>query len=149
MSLRSTGFVPVLAAAATLALEAPAHAASESVELFLPLGFFVLVGVVAALIARAHQRHTAEQHQTLRAMVDKGLEIPPHLLGTPPAMGRRRDVRRGVFLILAGVGLAIFLWIEEGLDGAALGLLPAYVGAAYFIVAWLDRPRAAGQPSLT
>ena len=149
MFLRSPGFVVAFAVALVAAFARPAHAASEAVALLVPTGFFICVAVVAAIAARAHQRYTAEQHQTLRAMIDKGLQIPPHLLGEQRTPNPRRDIRRGIFLICLGVGMATFLWAVDGPDTGALGLIPALVGVGYLIAARLDRPRPADEPSLT
>ena len=80
-----------------------------------------------------------QRHQTVRAMVEKGVEIPPELLGEgkrPPSP--RRDLRRGILLVCTGIGIGLFLLFEDGLDEAALGLVPILIGIGYLIVAKLD-----------
>jgi hypothetical protein len=149
MRLHSWGFVSAVTSGLVLAGASPAYAASEAVEVLVPLGFFVCVIVVAAIVARTYQRYLAEQHQTLRAMVDKGMQIPPHVLELTRRPSPQRDVRRGIFLLCLGVGLAIFLGAEEGPEAAALGLIPAFVGAGYLIVARLERRRAPAEDPAT
>ena len=89
-----------------------------------------------------HIRYTLQRHQTLRAMVEKGMEIPPQLLGQgkrPPSP--RRDLRRGILLICAGIGIGLFLIFADGEEGAGLGLIPILIGVGYLIVATLESRR--------
>lgn len=113
-------------------------------ENIIPVAFFVCVAVVAALAMVGHHLYTVQRHQTLRAMVEKGAQIPPELLAPPRRPpDPNRDLRRGILLVCAGLGLGLFLLFEDGLDEAALGLIPIFVGVGYLIVAKLGRsPRS-------
>ena len=110
-----------------------------SVEIVVPVAFFVCVAIVGVLVLIGYSRETMQRHQTVRAMVEKGVEIPPQLLGEgkrPPSP--RRDLRKGILLVCTGIGIGLFLLFEDGLDEAALGLVPILIGIGYLIVAKLD-----------
>jgi hypothetical protein len=112
------------------------------VEIIVPVAFFACVAVIGALGLVGYSRHTAQRHQTLRAMVEKGMQIPPELLGQakrPPSPAS--DRRRGILLICAGIGIIGFLVLAGGKDGASLGLIPILIGIGYLIVARLDGRR--------
>jgi hypothetical protein len=109
------------------------------VEIIVPVAFFVCVAIIGALFLVGYSRYTAQRHETLRAMVEKGMQIPPELLGhakRPPSPAR--DRRRGILLICAGIGIGLFLILADGEEGASMGLVPILIGVGYLIVAKLE-----------
>ena len=87
-------------------------------------------------------------HRTVQTLVEKGQPIPAALLAPPPMPRPRSDLRRGVVLSAIGIGLIMFLGIEDGWqDGAwALGLIPGLIGVGYLIVWRLEKKKDNGQP---
>ena len=149
MSSRSPGIAVAWAVAVIVTVLSPARAfaASDGVEMSAVISFFVAVIAVAALIMVGHQRSNAQRHQTLRAMVEKGVTIPPRLLEGAPR-DPRRDLRWGILLVSAGIGIGLFLLFDEGAEEAALGLIPMLIGAGYLVLAKLEwsRPSEAVLP---
>ncbi len=48
------------------------------------------------------------QHRTVRMLAEKGQPIPPELLAPPtPAVKQRSDMRRGIVLVMVGVGMML------------------------------------------
>jgi len=75
-------------------------------------------------------------HRTVRDMVEKGQEVPPALFAPPPTVRARSDMRRGVVLVMVGIGLMIFFGAVNDWDGGAwsLGMIPFLIGAGYLAV---------------
>lgn len=75
-------------------------------------------------------------HRTVRMMVEKGQPVPAALLNPPPAQRQRSDMRRGVVLVMIGLGLMIFLGAVNGWDDGvwSLGIIPFLIGAGYLLV---------------
>ena len=75
-------------------------------------------------------------HRTVRMMVEKGQEVPPALFAPPPVVRARSDMRRGVVLVMVGIGVMIFFGAASDWDGGAwaLGMIPFLIGAAYLVV---------------
>ena len=75
-------------------------------------------------------------HRTVRMMVEKGQPVPEALLNPPPAVRKRSDMRRGVVLVMVGLGLMIFLAaVNNGEGGSwAVGVIPFMIGAGYLLV---------------
>ncbi len=101
------------------------------------LFFGALVTMVLLAQVFATRRERIRQ-ETLRAMVDKGMEIPPGLVDDRAR--RSSDLRRGLVLVGAGLGvsLAFALVHLNGQSGSGLwsiGLVPVLMGAGY-LVAW-------------
>jgi hypothetical protein len=76
-------------------------------------------------------------HRTIRMMVEKGQPVPPALLAPPPpALRQRSDMRRGVVLVMVGLGLMLFLGAVNDWEGGAwaVGIIPFLIGAGYLLV---------------
>jgi hypothetical protein len=84
-------------------------------------------------------------HRTVRMMVEKGQPVPPALLTPPaPAQVQRSDMRRGVVLVMVGLGIMVFLGAMNDWEGGAwaLGIIPFLIGAGYLLVWRLEGPKA-------
>lgn len=112
------------------------HRADESFDptgVVVPVSFFscALTAFLAWLLAS--HRKARQLHETVRLMVEKGAEIPQALLA-PPAR-KPSDLRRGVILSTAGLGLAIFLAVLPDVSGAwGAGLTLFCIGVGHLIV---------------
>jgi Domain of unknown function (DUF6249) len=75
-------------------------------------------------------------HKTVRMMVEKGQPVPAALLNPPPHVRKRSDMRRGVVLVMVGLGLMVFLAAVNEWEGGAwsLGIIPFLIGAGYLLV---------------
>jgi hypothetical protein len=93
-------------------------------------------------------------HRTVRMMVEKGQPVPPALLAPPPPAQRQRsDMRRGVVLVMVGVGLMVFFAAENDWEGGswALGIIPFLIGVGYLLVWKLEggnKPKTDNPPPL-
>ena len=83
-------------------------------------------------------------HRTIRMMVEKGQPVPAALLAPPaPAVRQRSDMRRGVVLVMVGIGLMLFFAAVNNWEGGswALGVIPFVVGLGYLLVWKLEGGR--------
>jgi uncharacterized protein DUF6249 len=93
-------------------------------------------------------------HRTIRMMVEKGQPVPPALLSPPPPAQRQRsDMRRGVVLVMIGLGLMLFFGAVNNWEGGswAIGIVPFLIGAGYLLVWKLEggaKARADNPPPL-
>jgi Domain of unknown function (DUF6249) len=93
------------------------------------------VMVVAAIMFFSYLK-SRSLHRTVRTMVEKGQEVPAALFAAPPVIRARSDMRRGVVLLMVGLGLMIFLGAVNDWEGGAwsLGVIPAVIGLGYLLV---------------
>ncbi len=113
-------------------------------DVVVPTAFFgTIIGIVLLfVILRLRRDH--KLHETLRAMIDKGVDIPPALL--VPPLAKKNDRRTGIILAMAGVGTSGFLFfVDKSGSGAwALGFVPFFLGVGYLVAHVLDVRAANG-----
>jgi hypothetical protein len=103
--------------------------------------------MVVAVIMFMNYLKARSLHRTVRAMVERGQEVPAALFTSPPAQRRRSDMRRGIILVMVGLGLCIFLGAVNDWDSTwSLGIIPLLVGAGYLLVWKLEGGRDNGTP---
>lgn len=91
--------------------------------------------IVAAIMFFSYLR-SRSLHRTVRNMVEKGQPVPAALFAQPPVIRARSDMRRGVVLVMIGIGLMVFFGAVNDWEGGswALGIIPFLIGAGYLLV---------------
>ncbi len=111
----------------------PHRAAADAVECtdLRGVGFAFLGLAAVVVIAVGRMRLATEQRrlEVARRLIEKGFE-PPDGLFTAPA---RRDLRKGVVLVFAGLGLVVAGMMLGDRGMAAGGLIPAFIGIGYLV----------------
>jgi Domain of unknown function (DUF6249) len=130
------------------------HSDSDDVpEAVIPLVAIVFMTVfgapvlIVAVIMYFGFSRNRMMHRTIRMMVEKGQEVPPALLvPPPPAQRQRSDMRRGVVLVMVGLGLMLFFAAVNDWEGGtwAIGIIPFLIGAGYLLVWKLEGGRKPG-----
>lgn len=93
--------------------------------------------LIVALIMYFGFSKSRAMHRTIRLMVEKGQPVPAALLAPPPpAVRQRSDMRRGVVLMMVGVGLMLFFAAVNEWEGGAwaIGIIPFLIGLGYLLV---------------
>ncbi len=110
-------------------------------SIVVPIAFFLTIILLAGTIQYMGFRKEQGKQQTLRLMVEKGVQIPVELIS--PQKRRGSDLRRGLVLIGTGLGISLFLLLTEARSSGAfgLGLIPALIGAGYLLAHKLEPPR--------
>lgn len=89
--------------------------------------------VIVGLVFYYQHRKNQMLHETVRAMVEKGVPVPPemfkHAGGDNRVKRPRNDLRTGLLLIGLGVGTAIFMNNKAGFVVLLLGL--AFLAASF------------------
>jgi hypothetical protein len=110
-------------------------------------GFFGCPVLVFGLLFYFAFSRNRMMHRTIRLMVEKGQPVPEALLNPPPHVRKRSDMRRGVILLMIGIGLTLFFGAVNDWDNGAwtLGLIPLLIGVGYILV-WKLEGKPDGQP---
>ncbi|MGD0059138.1 MAG: DUF6249 domain-containing protein [Verrucomicrobiia bacterium] len=102
---------------------------------------FVMVVAIVALAGYFGHRRTKLAHETIRAMIEKGMPVTPELVAElrsrrPPGIAQNLTRKSGLFpgLVLAGIGAALLI-AGHGGDKKG-GWIVLFIGVA-FLVTWL------------
>ncbi len=102
---------------------------------------FVMVVAIVALAGYFAHRRTKLAHETIRAMIEKGMPVTPELVAElrskrPPGIAQNLTRKSGLFpgLVLAGIGAALLI-AGHGGDKKG-GWIVLFIGVA-FLVTWL------------
>jgi hypothetical protein len=132
------------------------HSSDEVPEMVVPIVAVVMMSVFGApvlivgLIMYFGFSRNRMMHKTIRMMVEKGQEVPAALLAPPPvAVRQRSDMRRGVVLVMVGVGLMLFFAAVNEWEGGAwaIGVIPFVIGLGYLLV-WKLEGKKDNPPAL-
>jgi Domain of unknown function (DUF6249) len=106
------------------------------------------VMVVAAVMFFSYLK-SRSLHRTVREMVAKGQEVPASLFAPPPVIKARSDLRRGIVLVMVGIGLMVCFGAWNDWDGGswAMGVIPFVIGLGYLLV-WKLEGRSDKVPPL-
>lgn len=82
-------------------------------------------------------------HRTVRTMVEKGQEVPAALFAPAQVVRARSDLRRGVVLLMVGLGMMIFFGAVNEWEGGvwSIGVIPFVIGLGYLLVWKLEARR--------
>ncbi len=97
------------------------------------ISIFGLPVLIVGLVLFFRYRDNQNLYKIVNNMVDKGMEIPTHLLQIQRKKAPRSDLHKGLILISLGLGIACFLKIQGG-DAWSLGIIPLFIGVAYLII---------------
>jgi hypothetical protein len=104
---------------------------------WVPITLFLCLAVVVVLFLYFRYRSRREAQQTVRAALEKGVQLTPELLQQlgEPQRPRNSDLRRGVIAMSLGIGFAAFGLLVGEEDAVrpflAIGAFPFVVGVAY------------------
>ena len=107
-------------------------------------GFFTTITLVSLIPVFLQFRRNRLMHETMRNMVEKGMEIPAALLA--PIEKPKSDLRRGIIGVSSGVGISLFFLALNGIGDKniwAIGLIPLAIGIGYIVVWKLENKKGA------
>jgi hypothetical protein len=119
----------------------------EIIGVFIPIVAIVMgIGIGMLAIWSEHKRKAQlleQNHRERMHAIEKGIELPPlptNLVSTsngPSTASAAKSLRSGIMLTLIGVLLYWAIYNADGEEGALFGLIPAAVGVANLVYAWI------------
>jgi hypothetical protein len=128
----------------------------DKVEDFLvPIAFFAMIAAIVVLPRYFKSQERQKLADTMRAAIEKGQPLSPELMDVltkneplPRQPAPRSDMRTGVIWLSVAAGLCALGLImsyaepDHTLHVFAFAALPACIGAAYLILAQLNKPKS-------
>jgi hypothetical protein len=98
----------------------------------------VIIAIWLIYLYREHKEK--RNHETIRLMIEKGIEIPPNFsFGEAPETAS--PLNRGLKLIGIGIGLVIFFLAMDMSGIAGVGAIPLFIGLAYLLIWHLEKDK--------
>ena len=94
------------------------------------------IAIVAVVLFFRHRKN-AMLHRTLALMIERGTPIPSELF-TPESKKQPSDLRRGIILVMTGLGIALF-FVARHDNNWGLGMIPLLIGVGHLIAWKLER----------
>jgi hypothetical protein len=112
-------------------------------ELIIPIVAILMPVVIVLIVAIWAHKRQERRHLTIVNLIEKGLPVPPQLLG-PTQRREGSPLMRALTLIGLGIGLSAFLFAMFGRWYGiwAVGLIPFAIGVAQLIAYRLEAQRA-------
>ena len=130
-------------------------------EILIPISFFAMIAAIVVLPRYFRERTRQRQMETLQTAYEKGQPVPPELIASlnaqvssvdrplfSPADRAERDLRGGVMLIAAALGLVALGWALSYQDDDAFYILtgvaaiPGFIGLARIGLGLLGRGKS-------
>ncbi len=111
---------------------------------------FATVIAVCGMFFKARARRNELLHGTLRAMIEKGVSIPPELISPPQPVTQgkaKSDLRTGLVMLALGLGLLILLATLH-VPAWPLGFIFLLIGGAFLLTWKLEKKDAAGNAEI-
>lgn len=99
----------------------------------LSLGMPIII-VIAVLVYRFRRQRLV--NDVILKLAEKGAPVPPELFLEP--VRPRSDLRRGLVLMAAGAGIAMFGVFDGDSDVIGIGFIPLLIGVGYLIAYKLE-----------
>jgi len=123
------------------------------VEIFVPLGLFLMVAAIVIVPRWVRSRDRRDMQETVRHALDKGQELPAELVdaiakASHKPVTAQTDLRRGVIWLAIAAGIATFGWMigmeEQEAVYPLIGMaaIPAFLGLAFVILSFFNKTRA-------
>jgi hypothetical protein len=104
--------------------------------------------MIVAVIVFMNYMKARSLHRTVQTMVEKGQPVPAALLASPVLPRPRSDMRRGIILVMIGIGLMLFCAAASDWEGGAwaVGIIPFLIGLGYLLVWKLEGKKNVSSP---
>ena len=120
---------------------APLFASGNGVEIFVPIGFFVMVVLIVASVSFSKAYVRGKQYEVFKKYVEAGKEIPADMKLSTEETKRFVDTKQqylvnGLVNVAVGAGIGLMFYFAGFGDDRlwAIGFIPAFIGIAYLIV---------------
>ncbi len=103
---------------------------------------FLFAGTIIVVNVRQKNMESKRKYDLFTKSLEMGQTVPEHFFDDPKKANPASNLKRGVIWLAVGLAVIISFVIMHKHDGLILGIVPAFVGAGYLIVHFLDKPKS-------
>jgi hypothetical protein len=104
---------------------------------------FLFAGTIIVVNVRAKNMESKRKYDLYTKSIEMGQTVPEHFFDEPQKKANpASNMKRGVIWLAVGLAVILSFIIMHQRDGLILGIVPAFVGAGYLLVHFLDKPKS-------
>ena len=103
---------------------------------------FFFAGTIIIMNVRAKNTESKRKYDLFTKSLEMGQTVPEHFFDEPKkASSATSNLKRGILWLAIGLGVVVSFIVLHKNDGLILGIIPAFIGAGYMLVHFLDKPK--------
>jgi hypothetical protein len=103
---------------------------------------FLFAGIVIVVNVRAKKEESKRRYDLYTKSIEMGQTVPEHFFDQPKKVSTTSNLKRGVLWLAVGLAVLVSFLVMHKQDALILGIVPAFVGAGYLLVHFLDKPKS-------
>ncbi len=119
--------------------EMPLNGAGVVIICLLP---FLFAGTVIVVNVRAKNNESKRKYDLYTKSIEMGQAVPEHFFDEPKKASNSSNLKRGILWLAVGLALVVSFLVLQQHKGLIFGIVPAFVGAGYLLVHFLDKPKS-------
>ena len=126
-------------------IEAERHAEMPlpSVIIFLICALpFLFAGTIIVVNVRQKNIESKRKYDLYTKSLEMGQTIPENFFDEPKKANPASNLKRGILWLAVGLAVLVSFVVLHKTNGLILGIVPAFVGAGYLLVHFLDKPKS-------
>lgn len=106
---------------------------------------FLFITIVLIITGRIRNRESQRKHDLYMKSLEMGQAIPDHFFDEPKKPNTISNLKKGILWLSVGLGALVYFTIINEEEALILGIVPAFIGAGYLLVHFLEKPKNADE----
>ena len=103
---------------------------------------FMFAGTIIIMNVRAKNTESKRKYDLYTKSIEMGQTVPEHFFDEPKkTISATSNLKRGILWLAVGLGVVVSFIVLHKNDALILGIIPAFIGAGYMLVHFLDKPK--------
>ncbi|MGC3977248.1 MAG: DUF6249 domain-containing protein [Paludibacteraceae bacterium] len=108
--------------------------------LLICLAPFILVVFIILLASSYKNKESIRKHELYMKAIEAGQSVPDTYF-KEPEKSKTSNLQKGAVWLAVGLGITILLLVSDNIEKSGVGAIPAFVGIAYLLVHFLEKPK--------
>ena len=103
---------------------------------------FLFAGTIIVVNVRQKNMESKRKYDLYTKSIEMGQTVPEHFFDEPKkSISATSNLKRGILWLAVGLGVVVSFIVLHKNDALILGIIPAFIGAGYMLVHFLDKPK--------
>ena len=103
---------------------------------------FLFAGTIIVVNVRAKKEESKRRYDLYTKSLEMGQTVSEHFFDEPKKANPASNLKRGIIWLAVGLAVLVSFLVMHKQDALILGIVPAFVGAGYLLVHFLDKPKS-------